>query len=98
VNRVDWLLICNFWLISALLITSVAWGSLACSADGHRRFVANKRGGIQTLQIKPHPVLNISHAGESLVISTLVPSSPFVWKRVTTLLLRLGLTLALPRL
>lgn len=56
---------------------SSAWTGVAISADGWKRVAVASGGGIYTWQSTPNPALNLSQKGNMLVISWIVPSSPF---------------------
>jgi hypothetical protein len=54
------------------------WAFVASSADGCRLVAAVNGGGIYTWQTAPTPALNITAAGNGLVISWVIPSMNFV--------------------
>jgi photosystem II stability/assembly factor-like uncharacterized protein len=56
----------------------MAGASIAVSADGNRWVVAAEGGGIYTRQTTPHPEVTITSFGNSLVLSWIIPSMPFV--------------------
>ncbi len=58
-------------------VPSLSWRAVASSADGCK-LVAVADGGIYTWQTTPHPVLNVTQSGASLVLSWIIPSQPFV--------------------
>ncbi len=53
------------------------WVAVASSADGCRLFAAANGGGIYTCQTTPAPALNIRQCGNSVLLSWIVPSTPF---------------------
>jgi hypothetical protein len=53
------------------------WPCIALSADGHKQVALASGGGIWISQSTPVPRLAITSAGSSLVLSWVVPSSPF---------------------
>ena len=56
------------------IVTNANWTGVASSADGCRLVAVANGGGIYTWQSTPRPTLNITAAGNGLLVSWIVPS------------------------
>jgi hypothetical protein len=63
----------------------LGWSCLACSADGCRVVALAAGGGVYTWQTTRHPALKSSISGDTLLLSWIIPSMPFVLQQSSRL-------------
>ncbi len=57
---------------------NLAWASVSSSADGSKLVAAPYFGSVYTWQARPTPALTITSLGDSILLSWIIPSQPFV--------------------